>query len=210
MASRHLPMQLLWTPTIPNSAGMAPWSLHCLLLISAWPQDLVTEQEGLFCRSLVLGPSQHTQPLAFWLAAGVSRSPPTPQSCAPPYWALPIQDNLPINTTAKASVKVMGRGQKIHPTLSHAFHSHIPPGRVGARTLGEAVPYLLAPSATARRLSWLPSTCLPPACKPRGSVQGVTGELAATQLWHPLTLLLNQALCTLCFCHDEPADIKEK
>lgn len=104
----------------------------------------------------------------------------------------------------------MGRGQKIHLNLSHTFHSHIPLGRAGARILGEAAPYLLAPLAAARRPSWLPSTCLPLACKPRGSVQGVTGELAATQLWHPSALLLNQALYTPCFCHDEPADIKEK
>lgn len=52
MESRHLLMQLTWTPTIPNSAVMAPWVLHCLRLMSAWPPDMVTDQEGLFCRSL--------------------------------------------------------------------------------------------------------------------------------------------------------------
>lgn len=94
--------------------------------------------------------------------------------------------------------------------MPYTFHSQIPPGRARARSLGEAAPYLLASSATAPRPSWLPSTCLPPACKPWGSVQGVTGELAATRLQHPSALLQNQALCTPCFCRDEPADIKEK
>lgn len=51
-ASRLLFMQWLWTQTIPSSAGLASWPLHCLIFVSAWPPGLVTEQEGLFCWSL--------------------------------------------------------------------------------------------------------------------------------------------------------------
>lgn len=54
MASRHLPRLLPWTPgclTVTTSAGTAPWPLHCLLLISACPPELVPEWDGLFYRS---------------------------------------------------------------------------------------------------------------------------------------------------------------
>lgn len=138
------------------------------------------------------------------------RSPPAPQSCATPYRMLPVQDNLPTNTTAKSSMKVMGWGENTCQT-GGALHFPQPntTWQSGTRSLGEATPYLLTSSARALWPNRLPSTCLPPACKPWGSVQGVTGELAATRLGHPSALLQNQALCTPCFCRDEAADIKE-
>lgn len=107
---------------------------------------------------------------------------------------------------------VTGGRKTLHPRLEVpcTFHRQIVPDRAGARSLRETAPYLLASSAMALRLRWLPSTCLPPACGPQGSVQGVTGELAAARLQHLSALLQNQALCTPCFCRDEPADIKEK
>lgn len=209
MASRHLLMQLSWTPTIPNSAGMAPWPLHCLILISAWPPDLVTEQEGFFCRSLACWPFPVQLASGFLAGCRAEQVLPSPTVLCSLILSAPNLGQPP-HQHCKGLCESHGEGQKIYLNQSHAFHSHIPPGRVGARILGEAAPCLLASSATAQRPSWLPSTCLPPACKPRGSVQGVTGELAAAQLWHPLALLLNQALCAPCLCHDEAADIKEK
>lgn len=210
MASRRLLMQLSWTPTIPSSAGVASWPLHCLILISAWLPDLVTEQEGLFSRSLACW-SFPTQPGSGFLAGcRAEQFLPSPTALCSPILSVPNLGRPLHQHHGKGLCESHKEGQKTHLNLSHTFHSRISPGREGARMLGEAAACLLTPLAAAQWPSWLPSTCLPPACEPRGSVQGVTGELAAAQPRHPLAFLPNQALCTPCFCHDEAADIKEK